>query len=178
MTTESIKVRRFSLLIASAGLCLCFGTFGCTTTTVTSLHASAGEQLGQSPEYKGIVGQMARDGAITRDCAKKAGSGQPVVVIERRDLSRDGQPEYIVSGEPGCACIGARRCAQWIYQKTPAGYRQLLDAVQPDEGISVLSSVTKGYADLESVGWSGDQALREVYRFNGSKYVSSGLKPL
>jgi hypothetical protein len=106
------------------------------------------------------------------------GDGEEVVSLTPIDLNRDGLSEYEVSGNPGCACIGARRCAKWIYQRTSEGYRQILDGVQPDEAISVRRTMTNGYADLEVVGWAGDEALREVFRYNGKEYRSAGITPL
>ncbi|MBK1645873.1 hypothetical protein CKO25_14700 [Thiocapsa imhoffii] len=76
------------------------------------------------------------------------------------------------------AIIGARRCAWWVYEGHGAGYRQLLDFVEPDERISVLRTRTNGYLDLEVVGWTGPEALREVFRFDGSRYVGTGLEPV
>lgn len=123
-----------------------------------------------------ILEEMVRDGEITRDCASQDHGGEEIVTITPIDLDQDGQPEYEVSGTSGCTC-GARRCNQWVYKKTPDGYKQILGLVQPDEGITVLNTTTNGYADLEVIGLAGNEALREVFRFDGRKYQGSGLMP-
>lgn len=154
----------------------CLATLGCTG--VSPPRATVGGHATQEAEYRGILGQMATDGEIERACANQSGGAERLVGIKRVDLNRDGISEYKVIGQPGCACIGARRCAQWVYQKTPTGYSQLLEGVQPDETIAVLSTRTRGYADLSVVGWSGDQAMEEIFRFNGRRYVSTNPRVL
>ena len=144
-----------------------------------SLPAAANPEASSSTGARAaILEQMVRDGEVTLDCAREDREGAEIVSLLPIDLNRDGSLEYEVSGNPGCACLGARRCASWIYQTTPGGYRQILEQVQPDEGIGVLATQTLGYPDLEVVGWAGDEALREVFRFDGRAYRSAGLKPL
>ena len=165
-------------LLASAGL-LALSVVGCagTTNPISARSSEAGKETAASIE-KGVLQEMVRDGSLTLECAKRSKVGEEVISLSPIDLNRDGTFEYEVSGNPGCACIGARHCAKWIYQRTPDGYRQLLDMVQPDEGIGVRSTRTRGYADLEVVGWAGDEPLREVFRFDGRVYRSTGLTPL
>ena len=152
---------------------------GCAVSVEsTSAEGTASAQDTAQTVAKAVLQEMVRDGSLAGDCAKSSRDGEEVVSATLIDLNGDGQPEYEVSGNPGCACLGARRCAKWVYQRTPDGYRQILDMVQPDAGIGLRRTRTNGYADLEVVGWVGQEALREAFRFDGREYRSIGLTPL
>lgn len=168
-----------NLIVLVCASVLPLAVIGCSGITASSSSPSkaVGREAAKTVE-SAVLQEMARDGSLIPDCAGESVVGQEVVSLRPIDLNGDGQSEYEVSGNPGCACIGARRCAKWIYQRTPEGYRQILEMVQPDEGIGVRKTRTDGYSDLEVVGWAGDEALREVFRFDGRKYRSMGLEPL
>lgn len=121
---------------------------------------------------KAIVQQLVSDRGITADCVREAGGASKVVSIKPLDLNRDGKPEFIVSGESGCA-FGANSPYGWVYRKTANGYEVLLDA-GPNIGISRKKTQTKGYYDLAvdtmgnfSTNW---KAQTTTYKFNGTRY--------
>jgi len=134
--------------------------------------ANATAQKVSAVTQKAIVQQLVSDRGIDADCVREAGGASKVVSIVPIDLNRDGKPEFIVSGESGCAS-GASSPYGWVYSKSGNDYKMLLDA-GPNQGISRKKTLTKGYYDLKitalgnaSTNW---KAQATTYKFNGTRY--------
>lgn len=120
-----------------------------------------------------IFRQMIADEEIDPKQCAEWGESDPVKLLEteRVDLNRDGIAEIKVSGS-GCACKGARRCAQWFYRRSGAGYEMLANIYAADN-INPMSTSSNGYSDL-LVNYPGGNIyppFHEIYRFDGRRYL-------
>ena len=84
------------------------------------------------------------------------------------ELNGDGTPELLVTGQ-GCACQGARRCFQWIYRSAKTGF-QLIFGPDPADSLTAKKASSNGYRDIESAGFSGNDACTVTYKFDGRRY--------
>jgi hypothetical protein len=127
--------------------------------------------LAQSSQIKKqLVEQMISNGDIRKSCVKEQGGVLKAVNIQLEYLDNDKQPEYVVSGDGSC-CVGARRCANWIYQKTANGYRKIYGGADGDQAdLEFLKTKTKGYRNIRSTTYSGNEAFTAIFKFNGSHY--------
>ena len=93
---------------------------------------------------------------------------------ELHDLNGDGLPEFLLYIDSHFWCgAGTANCNYWVVQKTPKGYKLLLD----DKVIRVQDTVTNGYHDLASELTSGctqELFAKEIhvtiYRYDGKQY--------
>jgi hypothetical protein len=101
--------------------------------------------------------------------------------IKLVDLNDDGIPEILAQAndyKAGCGATG--NCSFWVFQKTSAGFRKILDTRGPDGigGIEVFTinpNRTEGYNEL--VLGSHDSATARtllLYRFVHGRYRESG----
>lgn len=119
---------------------------------------------------KQLVELMISNGDITRSCVKEQGGALKAINVQLEYLDNDKQPEYVVSGDGSC-CGGARRCNLWIYQKTANGYRKIYGDREGDQAdIEVLKTKTKGYRNIRSTSYSGNEAFSGIFKFNGRTY--------
>lgn len=114
-----------------------------------------------------VVQQMVKDGEIDASCANEEGPLK-IVDVNTIELNGDGTPELLITGQ-GCACQGARRCAQWIYRSTKSGYEWIFGPDQADS-LTAKKASSKGYRDIESTGLSGNDACTVTYKFDGRRY--------
>lgn len=122
----------------------------------------------QSTQVKSeLANVMLSNGDVTQACVREQGGISKAITITGLYLNADKQPEYIVSGDGSC-CVGARRCMTWIYEKRGNRYRQIFGDLQGD--IQVLKSRTKGYRDLRSTVYSGNESFSQLHRWNGTQY--------
>jgi hypothetical protein len=139
---------------------------------VLALSITAIGQEGVPASIKlSIVRQMILNGDIEISCSAD---------IYPEQLDDDKQPEYVVSGNGSC-CGGARRCNQWIYQKTQKGYRKIFGGREGLQGdIDILKTRTNGYRDIRSSMYSGDTTFQDISKYNGRSYkvVKKSLKSI
>ncbi|MBI4750674.1 MAG: hypothetical protein HY774_19485 [Acidobacteria bacterium] len=134
---------------------------------ISSVLAQTGSQIAPGVQEK-VVQQMILDGQVTRACVEEAGGFTKVVSVLPVDLNGDGNPEMIIYGH-NCACVGARRCQQWIYVNTKSGYKLVFGPGQVDE-ITPQKTVTNGYKDLLVGFVSGNDGWQVIYKFDGIRY--------
>lgn len=127
--------------------------------------------FGQSASIKReLAQQMLKNGDINSSCIREQGGGVKAISITLAFLDMDKQPEYIVTGDGSC-CVGARRCSTWIYQKMGQSYRKIYGGVDGDQAdIQVLKATTKGYKNLRSTVYSGNESFSAIFKWNGSTY--------
>lgn len=119
---------------------------------------------------KQLIEQMINNGDITRSCVKEQGGALKAVTFQLVHFNNDKQLEYVVSGDGSC-CVGARRCATWIYQKTADGYRKIYGGNDGDQAdLEFLKTKTNGYRNIRSTVYSGNEAFTAIFKFNGSRY--------
>lgn len=95
------------------------------------------------------------------------------MTIEKIDLNKDGQPEYIVVILDGGICGALGNCPDWVYQKSGGGYQLLLRTF--GRTLSPEKTSTDKFRDLRSEG--GDSATEgsfTIYKFGGEKYQANG----
>lgn len=90
--------------------------------------------------------------------------------VEKKDLNKDGQPEFIATLENELLCGAHANCPQWVYRKTGGEYRLLLRTF--GQQLTTQKTLTNSLLDLRSEG--ADSAYErsvEIYKFDGSKYA-------
>lgn len=91
---------------------------------------------------------------------------------ELHDLNNDGASEFFLYIEHSDWCGAGSNCSYWIYRKTKAGYKLLLE----DKVLRVRDTVTNGYRDLSSetpMGFCDKNVARlyvTPYKYDGEKY--------
>lgn len=94
---------------------------------------------------KQLVEQLVNDGDIERSCVREQGGYLKVVDFSLVHLNKDKQPEYMMYGN-GCACMGARRCNTWIYQKSGSNYRKIFGGEMAD--LDITKKWANGYREI------------------------------
>ncbi len=122
------------------------------------------------------------DSTVTSSCIDKSGGADRAIQVEPIDLNRDGKVDYVVSGTGGsinmtstgtmeivdCLC-GARRCHDWLYLNTGAGYKLVFSV--KNGGIIPLATYTNGYRDLSVETVLGNsRPVTPIYKFDGTRY--------
>lgn len=91
---------------------------------------------------------------------------------ELHDLNNDGVSEFFLYIDHSDWCGAGSNCSYWAYQKTPTGYKLLVE----DKVLQVKDSVTNGYRDLSSETPMGfcDKNIAKLgvtpYKFDGKEY--------
>ena len=88
---------------------------------------------------------------------------------ELHDLNNDGVLEFFLYIEHSDWCGAGGNCSYWVYQKTTAGYKLLLE----DKLLTVKDNVTNGYRDLSSKTPMGF-CDKNVGRFSVTQYKYDG----
>ncbi|MGH7450015.1 MAG: hypothetical protein ACRENG_01585 [bacterium] len=94
------------------------------------------------------------------------------------DVNGDGSKEFLISNVPGWC--GSGGCSVWLWQRTPAGLRNLLPtrnlltlAVElGDPGLEGYSDILLYHRDMEST--SQQSLAQERYHWDGKMYRSQG----
>lgn len=84
------------------------------------------------------------------------------------DLDGAGAPELIVRAENACLW-GANTGPFWIFQKTPHGYRSLLEVEAVS--IEIKRARTRGYLDIQAWTHSAVNVYTTRLKFDGKKYI-------
>jgi len=96
------------------------------------------------------------------------------------DLNSDGIPDVLAQPSDyklGCGATG--NCALWVFEKTSAGYKLILDTRDRDgiggiELLTVAETRTEGFRDLVLASHiSASEKSLEVYRFKNGSYRKS-----
>jgi hypothetical protein len=100
------------------------------------------------------------------DTAKR-GAGTRVQLV---DLNGDGVPEVIAQAVGDDVCSPTGNCTFWVFQKTPSGYRLILEKGAA-QGFTIQPNRTSNYSDLVLTmhGSATEQGLY-VYQFKRDHY--------
>jgi hypothetical protein len=93
--------------------------------------------------------------------------------VEKTDLNKDGNPEYIVVIRDGGICGALGNCPDWVYQKSDGEYKLLLRTFGRE--LLLEKTSTNKFRDLRSEG--GDSATESsftIYKFGSEKYRADG----
>lgn len=91
--------------------------------------------------------------------------------VEKKDLNKDNQPEYIATLENAYFCGAHANCPQWVYRKTGDKYQLLLNT--SGQQLTAQKTLTNNFVDLRSEGSSSAyESAVEIFKFDGSKYVA------
>lgn len=90
--------------------------------------------------------------------------------VKMINLSQSGSPQVVAQFDGFCS--GDGNCSLWFFQKTPRGYKLLIDAI--GQGFTIQKSSTNGYRDLVVAMHSSatDQWLK-VYHYARGRYWRS-----
>lgn len=87
--------------------------------------------------------------------------------IKMIDLNHDGTPEVVAQGMAGCSPTG--NCSFWVFEKTPRGYKLLLNGF--GQTFTVEKASTNGFRDIVvSTHDSAFDSMITVYRYKGGSY--------
>ncbi len=86
--------------------------------------------------------------------------------IKLIDLNDDGIPEVVAQGMAGCSPTG--NCSFWIFQRSPKGYRLLLEGEA--QSFTIQPTSTEGFRDivLSMHGSATDSGLTEYWYMDGT----------
>jgi hypothetical protein len=119
---------------------------------------------------KAIVKQLLKNEELVGSIQLDANGNALNLVAARLNLRPNARAEILEVHGINSEICGANNCVSWIYEKTPKGYRLLLDA-GAISGFEVQKSVTNDYRDVIARGhasaWESGLAL---YKFDGTKY--------
>lgn len=110
----------------------------------------------------GEIGQAVSGGTVAADLLRD-------MSVEKKDLNKDGQPEYFVVINDGGICGALGNCPDWVYQKTGGEYHLLLRTFGRE--LTPEKTSTGKFRDLRSEG--GDTATQgsfTIYKFKDGKY--------
>jgi hypothetical protein len=102
-----------------------------------------------------------------KSCAKKTDLPSSLFVTTEIHLDGNEQPDFVILGR-GCV-MGANIDPIWIVEKTPQGFRVILNCASHD--LTILPTKTHGYHDLRSVSASANTISITTWKFDGQKYV-------
>lgn len=121
---------------------------------------------------------MVKDKELSPDCIKKTnGIPSEMINVSMQDFGLDNSEMYalwVETNDDAC-CMGARRCAKWIYKKNNNGgkYEKIFGPVYPDE-VQVVNDFSyngtvRGLRASYPAG-NSYSSFNEYYRFDGKKY--------
>lgn len=117
---------------------------------------------------KQLVEQLVKDGEVERSCVREQGGYLKVLDFSLLNLNKDKQPEYMMYGN-GCACMGARRCNTWIYQRSDSGYKKIFGGEMAD--IDITKKWYNGYLEITAAYPFGPDGMGfTTFRFDGNTY--------
>ena len=120
-----------------------------------------------------ITRQMINSREIPLECVvQENGDPLKMVSIERINIAGPEGEAYLVEGGVDACCQGARRCAQWVYERSESGpFVKLLGPVFGDD-LKPAKKITNGKRDLilSLPGGYSYPASKEHYRFDGYQY--------
>ena len=151
-------MKKLIWIIATLFVTVCFST-----------AALAASEANTDDELRQIAKIMISGKEIPPDCIKQA-KGDPKGMIEIARL--DSTQDFVVSSTDNACCMGARRCAQWVYGKNKAGkYQKLLGPFFPDEIVS-SQVLTNGKSNIivKYPGGNTYAPSQQFYRFDGKRY--------
>lgn len=94
------------------------------------------------------------------------------------DLNGDGIPEVIASPSGADGECGAANCVLWVLQKSPSGYRTILDTSNGRgtggvQSFTLMESKTSGFRDLILAAHdSARDSTLYIYRFGKGRYLA------
>jgi len=89
--------------------------------------------------------------------------------VEKKDLNKDAQPEYLATLDNGFLCGAHANCPRWVFRKTGNGYRLLLTTAGED--LTTQKTLSNKFFDLRSEGSnSAVEYSYSIYKFDGSEY--------
>ena len=102
-----------------------------------------------------------------------------MVQVNRLDLNRDGNQEFLVRGKGTVQCAGIGNCGYWIFEIKDGVVRRLMSSVHEADahefGVDeVQASGTRGYSDILLASRDGQNVKHfQTYVFDGTAYVKA-----
>lgn len=94
------------------------------------------------------------------------------IFVEKKDLNKDGQPEYFATLDNAFMCGAHANCPHWVFRKTSGGYQLLLAAA--GQQLTTQKTLSNKFFDLCSDGSdSAYETSYSIYKFDGSKYKAT-----
>lgn len=109
--------------------------------------------------------QVQEDG-VSADAVAKG------ITVEKKDLNKDGQLEFIVVLNEEGICGAHANCPNWVYRKTGSEYQLLLRTF--GQQLLLEKTSTNSFRDLRSEGASSAfETDFSIYKFDGNKYQAT-----
>ena len=152
----------WTLIVLLTGFC--FSTAALAATRV---------KLSPTDAATRITRKMINDREISLECVvQENGDPLKMVSIKRINISVPEGEAYLIEGGADACCRGARRCAQWVYERSESGpFIKLLGPVLGDD-LMPAKKITNGKRDLilSLPGGNSYPPSKERYRFDGYQY--------
>ena len=105
-------------------------------------------------------------GMASEDQVKRAVLNAKIRMVHLNQ-GEEGRPEAVAQIQDFCSPVG--NCSLWFFQRTPQGYKLLLDAIGP--GFTIKKTTTNGFRDLVVAmhGSATEEGLK-VYRYAHGRY--------
>ena len=92
--------------------------------------------------------------------------------VEKKDLNKDAQPEYLATLDNGNLCGAHANCPRWVFRKTGDGYQLLLAAA--GQQLKTQKTLSNKFFDLRSDGSnSAFESSYSIYKFDGNEYKAT-----
>lgn len=92
--------------------------------------------------------------------------------VEKKDLNKDGQPEYLATLENGFLCGAHANCPHWVFRKTGGSYQLLLATA--GQQLTTQKTLSNKFFDLRSDGSdSAFETSYSIYKFDGNEYKAT-----
>lgn len=143
--------------------------FGCGGFGAAQTGKQATEQ-----EKKDIFQLILKDKEVSEDLQNETIDEKTLfetISVEKKDLNKDGTPEYFAVMENGL-CGAHANCPRWVFRKTSDGF-QLLMTTRAQE-ITTQKTLSNKFFDLRAEG--SDSAVEysySIYKFDGSEYKAT-----
>lgn len=160
MNLVSNNLRKLSLLAI---------TFALSMMLIPTAFAQGKKTTAQDKDISQLIltdKQVQEDGVSAEAVAKG-------ITVKKKDLNKDGQPEFIVVLNEGVICGAHANCPNWVYRKAGSEYQLLLRTF--GQRLLLQKTSTNKFRDLRSEG--SDTAFEGSfvdYKFDGNKYQAKG----
>ena len=142
---------------------------------VTTISFAQKSKQATEQEKKDIFQLILNDKNVSEDVSDIEGGEKELaksLTVEKKDLNKDDQPEYIATLENGYLCGAHANCPHWIYRKTGDDYQLLLTTA--GQTLTTEKTMSNKFFDLRADG--SDTAFEtsySIYKFDGSEYKAT-----
>jgi hypothetical protein len=144
--------------------------FGCCGLGLAQKSAQATEQ-----EKKDIFQLILKDKTVSEDLENKAFDEKALfdsISIEKKDLNKDGKPEYIGKSDLSISCGAHSNCPEWVFGRTTDGYRLLL--ATHAQKVTIQKTLSNKFYDIRAEGSdSAVESSYSIYKFDGNVYKAT-----